>query len=169
VHDDLQISTLVSAYALIDRMRVLSSPPVLPDAHAGGDCLDRAGSNVNTGDLRQEHADVSPIHRPGRNHIDLTADNRLAEPIEARSLLSPLRTADPFPNNDFRHGFGMPSMCPSRHQRIQSPLNYFSYLAIGRRQELSERSVQFFRRKHSTLFDQCFSLWSVQQSSQAGL
>jgi len=27
--------------------------------------------------------------------------------------------------------------------------NYFSYLAIGRRQELSERSVQFFRRKHS--------------------
>ena len=26
VHDDLQISTLVSAYALISRMRVLSSP-----------------------------------------------------------------------------------------------------------------------------------------------
>src|ERR1700730_12328372 len=29
VHDDLQISTLVSAYALISRMRVLSSPPLL--------------------------------------------------------------------------------------------------------------------------------------------
>jgi hypothetical protein len=40
-------------------------------------------------------------------------------------------------------------MCPSRHQRIQSRLNHFSYVAIGRHQELSERSVQFFRRKHS--------------------
>ena len=34
VHDDLQISTLVSAYALISRMRVLSSPPVLQKADA---------------------------------------------------------------------------------------------------------------------------------------
>ena len=34
VHDDLQISTLVSAYALISRMRVLSSPPVLQRAEA---------------------------------------------------------------------------------------------------------------------------------------
>ena len=34
VHDDLQISTLVSAYALISRMRVLSSPPVLQKAEA---------------------------------------------------------------------------------------------------------------------------------------
>jgi hypothetical protein len=34
VHDDLQISTLVSAYALISRMRVLSSPPVLEKADA---------------------------------------------------------------------------------------------------------------------------------------
>jgi hypothetical protein len=34
VHDDLQISTLVSAYALISRMRVLSSPPVLRKADA---------------------------------------------------------------------------------------------------------------------------------------
>ena len=32
VHDDLKISTLVSAYALISRMRVLSSPPVLQRA-----------------------------------------------------------------------------------------------------------------------------------------
>ena len=34
VHDNLQISTLVSAYALISRMRVLSSPPVLEKADA---------------------------------------------------------------------------------------------------------------------------------------
>jgi hypothetical protein len=34
VHDDLQISTLVSAYALISRMRLLSSPPVLQRAEA---------------------------------------------------------------------------------------------------------------------------------------
>ena len=34
VHDDLQISTLVRAYALISRMRVLSSPPVLQKAEA---------------------------------------------------------------------------------------------------------------------------------------
>ena len=34
VHDNLQISTLVSAYALISRMRVLSSPPVLQKADA---------------------------------------------------------------------------------------------------------------------------------------
>jgi hypothetical protein len=34
VHDDLQISTLVNAYALINRMRVLSSPPVLQKAEA---------------------------------------------------------------------------------------------------------------------------------------
>jgi hypothetical protein len=34
VHDDLQISTLVSAYALISRMRVLSSAPVLKKAEA---------------------------------------------------------------------------------------------------------------------------------------
>jgi hypothetical protein len=34
VHDDLQISTLVSTYALISRMRVLSSPSVLQKAEA---------------------------------------------------------------------------------------------------------------------------------------
>jgi hypothetical protein len=34
VHDDLQISTLVSAYALISRMRVLSSPQVLHKGEA---------------------------------------------------------------------------------------------------------------------------------------
>jgi hypothetical protein len=34
VHDDLQVSTLVSAYALISRMRVVSSPPVLEKADA---------------------------------------------------------------------------------------------------------------------------------------
>jgi hypothetical protein len=61
------------------------------------------------------------------------------------------------------------SICPSRHQRIQSRLNHFSYVAIGRRQELSERSVQFLRRKHSPLLDQCYSVWSIQQSSQARL
>ena len=34
VHDDLQVSKLVSAYALISRMRLLSSPPVLQRAEA---------------------------------------------------------------------------------------------------------------------------------------
>src|SRR5215470_17265972 len=34
VHDDLQIHTLVSAYALISRMRVLSSPSVIHKADA---------------------------------------------------------------------------------------------------------------------------------------
>jgi hypothetical protein len=32
MHDDLQISTLVSSYALISKMRVVSSPPVLQKA-----------------------------------------------------------------------------------------------------------------------------------------
>jgi hypothetical protein len=34
VHDDLQISTLVSVYALISQMRILSSPPVIQKAEA---------------------------------------------------------------------------------------------------------------------------------------
>jgi hypothetical protein len=85
--------------------------------------------------------------------------------------LDPLHGAA-FPSIDFRHGFGLllvASMCPSRHQRIQSRLNHFSYVAIGRCQELSERGVQFFRRKYSPFLDQCFSVWSIQQSSQARL
>ena len=72
-----------------------------------------------------------PVDRPRRNHIDVTARNGLKQPIQARSLVTPLRSRDP---RILIGGLNIPTM-PCSHG-LKLKFLVFGALAVRRHAEV---------------------------------